>query len=153
VLNPKTCRNASTIPRCSSPEAREELHDIILVKALAVGIAFASAPKSTASISARRRFSPCDGRSPRCPLRPAYAIIDGNDLPPDLCCQGAVIVKGDAQSLSIAAASIVAKVTRDRLMRRLHHHHPLYGFARHVGYATREHLRAIEAHGPCPFHR
>ena len=55
--------------------------------------------------------------------------------------------------MSIAAASIVAKVTRDRLMHRLHAHYPVYGFAEHVGYATPAHLKAIAAHGPSPFHR
>jgi ribonuclease HII len=62
-------------------------------------------------------------------------------------------VKGDATSASIAAASIVAKVTRDRLMRRLCARHPVYGFSRHVGYGTRDHLAALAAHGPCPAHR
>ncbi len=79
--------------------------------------------------------------------------IDGNDLPPGLCCDGETIVKGDGAILSIAAASIVAKVARDRLMRRLCAVHPAYGFSQHVGYATEAHLAAIEAHGPCPYHR
>ena len=86
-------------------------------------------------------------------ISPVYALVDGNDLPPGLCCAAETIVKGDATSLSIAAASIVAKVTRDRLMRRLHADHPVYGFAEHVGYATPAHLAAIAAHGPSPFHR
>jgi ribonuclease HII len=86
-------------------------------------------------------------------LRPFHVLIDGNDLPPNLICEGETIVKGDATSLSIAAASIVAKVTRDRLMRRLCQVHPVYGFSQHAGYATPEHLAAIAQHGPCPFHR
>lgn len=63
------------------------------------------------------------------------------------------IVKGDGKSLSIAAASILAKVTRDRLMMELDREFPQYGFARHKGYGTREHLEALRAHGPCPQHR
>jgi len=74
-------------------------------------------------------------------------------LPPGLACKSRAIVAGDAACLSIAAASIVAKVTRDRLMARLDSHCPGYGFARHAGYATRAHLDAIAALGPSPFHR
>jgi len=84
---------------------------------------------------------------------PAYVLIDGNDLAPGLCCAGETIVKGDGAILSIAAASIIAKVARDRLMRRLSAIHPAYGFSQHAGYATRAHLAAIETHGPCPYHR
>ena len=63
------------------------------------------------------------------------------------------LVKGDDRSLSVAAASIVAKVARDRLMRAWHRHWPAYGFDRHVGYPTAEHLKALREHGPCPLHR
>ena len=63
------------------------------------------------------------------------------------------LVKGDRRSLSVAAASIVAKVTRDRIMRRLDTQYPGYGFARHKGYGTRDHLEAIRRLGPCPIHR
>jgi ribonuclease HII len=74
-------------------------------------------------------------------------------LPGDLACPALAIVKGDMLSASIAAASIVAKVTRDRLMARLCQIYPVYGFSRHAGYATPEHLDAIARNGPCPFHR
>jgi ribonuclease HII len=63
------------------------------------------------------------------------------------------IVKGDARSISIAAASIVAKVTRDRLMADYHRQYPQYGFSRHKGYPTRAHRQAVAAHGPSPIHR
>ena len=63
------------------------------------------------------------------------------------------IIKGDAKSLSIAAASIIAKVTRDRLMREYDRLYPQYGFAGHKGYGSAEHIRAIREHGPCPIHR
>lgn len=63
------------------------------------------------------------------------------------------IIKGDATSASIAAASIIAKVTRDRLMVQYHEQYPLYGFDRHKGYATREHISRIQKYGPCPIHR
>jgi ribonuclease HII len=85
-------------------------------------------------------------------IMPDLALVDGN-RPPKLFCQVQTIVEGDAKSLSIAAASIVAKVTRDRLMVDLHSKYPVYGFARHKGYGTAEHHAVLLAHGPCPHHR
>ena len=79
--------------------------------------------------------------------------MDGSDAPPLRGVVVETIVKGDALSLSIAAASIVAKVARDRMMVRLDGHHPQYGFARHKGYATAEHRDAIRRHGPSAHHR
>jgi ribonuclease HII len=83
---------------------------------------------------------------------PGFVLVDGRDLP-EIACPGEAIVKGDSLSLSIAAASIVAKVARDRQMRRLATLYPHYGFETNAGYGTREHLAALEAHGPTPFHR
>lgn len=86
-------------------------------------------------------------------LNADYALIDGNRLPTNLTCQGEAIIKGDAKSLSIAAASIVAKVTRDRLMIEAELRYPGYGFARHKGYPTRDHMDALARLGPTPIHR
>ncbi len=86
-------------------------------------------------------------------IRPDFALIDGRDVPPDLHCRGKAVVKGDARSLSIAAASIVAKVTRDRMMARAGLVYPAYGFERHAGYATAEHRAAIKEAGGCLLHR
>lgn len=87
-------------------------------------------------------------------LRPApqFLLIDGKfgislDIPQE------PIVKGDSRSISIAAASIVAKVTRDAIMAKYHARYPVYGFDRHKGYPTRFHQTAIQTHGPCPIHR
>ena len=85
-------------------------------------------------------------------LMPQYLLLDAFPLPWVGIPQKA-IVHGDALCLSIAAASIVAKVTRDRIMERHDDMYPSYGFARHKGYATREHLRNLRAHGPCQIHR
>ena len=85
--------------------------------------------------------------------RPTIALIDGLDVPPGLPCPGEALVKGDARSPSIAAASIVAKVCRDRLMTRLDAVIPGYGFARHKGYGTAAHQAALAQLGPCPAHR
>jgi len=81
-----------------------------------------------------------------------YALVDGNRLPP-LPCAGAAIVKGDAHSHAIAAASIIAKVTRDEWMRAWDAQYPQYGFALHKGYGTKAHLAAIRAYGACAVHR
>lgn len=86
------------------------------------------------------------------PSSPAAALIDGNRLPP-LPCPAEAVIKGDARSLSIAAASIVAKVTRDRLMRQLASDFPGYGWERNKGYGTQEHRSAIAELGVTPQHR
>ena len=83
---------------------------------------------------------------------PDLALVDGNPVR-GLSCKSKNIVKGDAQSLSIAAASIIAKVTRDRLMVELDAQFPQYGFAQHKGYGTAAHLAAIRRHGPSHHHR
>lgn len=88
----------------------------------------------------------------RLPAPPDLALIDGS-IAPRLDCATRCVVGGDALCLSIAAASILAKVTRDRAMARLDARWPAYGFASHVGYATGRHRAALAAHGPCPHHR
>lgn len=83
---------------------------------------------------------------------PDLALVDGNPVR-GLPCKSRNIVKGDAKSLSIAAASIIAKVTRDRLMLKLDEAHPEYGFAKHKGYGTKKHLEALRQYGPLDCHR
>ena len=82
----------------------------------------------------------------------AHVLVDGRPVP-TLATPQTAIIKGDAKSYSIAAASIPAKVTRDRLMRGHHKQWPEYGFAQHKGYGTAGHQAALEQHGPCPIHR
>lgn len=86
------------------------------------------------------------------PCKPDMALVDGND-PPKLPCAVEAIVKGDSRIASIAAASIVAKVVRDRMMARLGTAYPAYGFATNAGYSTKGHLSVLASEGPCPFHR
>ncbi len=85
-------------------------------------------------------------------IKPNLALIDGNKSP-KLTCKTQTIIGGDAKSLSIAAASIIAKVTRDRIMHQHDQTYPLYGFARHKGYGTAAHVAALAIHGPCAEHR
>jgi ribonuclease HII len=84
---------------------------------------------------------------------PDTALVDGNQLPPNLPCAGHSIVKGDSLSLSIAAASIVAKVTRDRIMAALALRYPAFGWERNAGYGTRQHQDGLAAAGVTPHHR
>ena len=86
-------------------------------------------------------------------LEPKLILVDGNKVPPRLPCSSRAIVQGDAKCLSIAAASIVAKVTRDRMMVDLARSYPHHGFERHKGYGTAEHHAAIERFGVTPHHR
>ncbi|MDD2708908.1 MAG: ribonuclease HII [Verrucomicrobiae bacterium] len=83
---------------------------------------------------------------------PDWTLVDGLPVAV-LGNRHTAIVKGDALSLSISAASVIAKVVRDRLMRQLDRHYPQYGFAKHKGYGTRAHMEALTRHGPCPAHR
>jgi ribonuclease HII len=84
---------------------------------------------------------------------PAYALVDGNHLPKPMPCPARAVVDGDAKEPAISAASIIAKTTRDNLMRELDGVHPGYGFAQHKGYSTPEHFEALGRLGPCPIHR
>jgi ribonuclease HII len=86
-------------------------------------------------------------------LEPELVMVDGMDCIPGLPYAQQAVIDGDARMLSIAAASVVAKVVRDRIMQRLDGVWPAYGFARHKGYATPEHLAALDRLGPCPIHR
>jgi ribonuclease HII len=85
--------------------------------------------------------------------QPEFILVDGNQKIPNLRLPQMPVVKGDSQSLSIAAASIVAKVTRDRMMLKYHREYPEFKFADHKGYATKTHVEALKTFGPCQIHR
>jgi ribonuclease HII len=136
-----------------SAARREALCEVIYAKALSVSVAFASVAEIDAlnirgaTLLAMARA--VNGLS----LRADFALVDGRDVPGGLRCPARAIVGGDARSLSIAAASIIAKVARDALMTRLDKMHPGYGFADHAGYATRAHVEALGRLGPTALHR
>ena len=135
-----------------APRTRERLYDEIRAKALCCCVAEASVEEIDtlnilqATLLAMRRA--VEGLR----LKPARVLIDGNRLPV-MAVQMEAIVKGDAKVRAISAASILAKVHRDRLCMTLHEQHPQYGFAAHKGYATAEHLAALREHGACTHHR
>jgi len=86
-------------------------------------------------------------------LNPVHAAVDGHRIPPGIDCDCIAVVKGDGKLAAIAAASIIAKVTRDRIMVEMAAKYPSYGFDRHFGYPTPEHLSALRTYGPCEIHR
>lgn len=151
VLDPQRVPEGLGDSKQIAPDERARLYEIIVATAdVAVASVSARSIDATdirkATLEAMRRAVAGLRRAP------ARILVDGRDLP---ACPmpGEAIVKGDALVASIAAASIVAKVTRDRLMTRLGRHYPGYGFERHAGYATAVHRDAIRTLGPCPFHR
>lgn len=135
-----------------SARKRERLYDEIRARALCVAVGEASAQEIDtlnilqATLLAMRRA--VEGLR----LMPRYVLVDGNRLPL-LTMQCAAVIKGDAKVPAISAASIVAKVERDRLCAVLHAQHPQYGFDVHKGYPTAKHLAALREHGACSVHR
>lgn len=135
-----------------SEKKREALFDVIKETAVSYCIAYATVEEIeaynilNATMLAMKRAA--EGLNP-----PAdYAMIDGNRLP-DLSVPAECIVKGDAKSMSIACASILAKVSRDRLLYEYAEEYPQYGFDKHKGYGTKLHRDALLQYGPCPYHR
>jgi ribonuclease HII len=135
-----------------SPKTRERLFDEIRAKALCCCIAEASVEEIDrlnilqATLLAMRRA--VEGLR----LRPHRVLVDGNRLP-TLSVPAEAIVQGDAKVQAISAASILAKVYRDRLCEQLHERHPQYGFDAHKGYGTQAHMAALREHGACAEHR
>jgi len=135
-----------------TPLQRERLYDQIMDKALCCSVAEASVEEIDslniyhATMLAMKRA--VEGLR----LKPAKVLVDGNALP-RIEVLAEAVVGGDAKVKSISAASILAKVHRDRLLTRLHEEFPQYGFASHKGYSTPEHLEALRVHGPCLHHR
>lgn len=135
-----------------SEKKRESLFDVIREQALSYSIAYATVDEieeinilNATMLSMRRAI---DGLE----IKADYAMIDGNKIPP-LDIDAECIVKGDAKSMSIACASILAKVSRDRLLYKYAEEYPMYGFDKHKGYGTKVHREAILKYGPCPYHR
>ena len=153
ILDPDDLPEGIDDSKALSAARREALSEIICAKARCVSIAFASVAEIDA-LNIRGATLLAMARAVNAlSLRADFALVDGRDVPDGLRCPARAIVGGDARSLSIAAASIVAKVTRDRAMRALCAAYPAYGFSRHAGYGTKAHLEAIAVHGPCPYHR
>lgn len=134
-----------------SEKNREELYELIVGKAIAYGVGIVDHDEidrinilEATKLGMRKAFSAMKAK-------PDLLLIDAVKL--DLPVKTLSLVKGDAKSYNIAAASIIAKVTRDRLMRSYDKEYPLYGFAKNKGYGTKEHIEALKQNGSCPIHR
>lgn len=135
-----------------SEKKSESLFDVIREQALSYSIAYATVDEieeinilNATMLAMRRAINGLE-------IKADYAMIDGNKIPP-IDIDAECIVKGDAKSMSIACASILAKVSRDRLLYKYAEEYPMYGFDKHKGYGTKVHREAILKYGPCPYHR
>ena len=135
-----------------SEKKREALYDLICAGAVAYGIAFASVEEIEEYNIKNAAYLAMDRAIAQLKVTPTLALVDGSDKS-ELAVPAIKVVKGDARCASIAAASILAKVTRDRYMLQLAEEYPVYGFEKHKGYGTAAHYAALREHGPCPAHR
>ena len=152
VLPPKGKWTGVDDSKKLSPAQREKIFPFLFEKALGVGVGIVEAQEIDRLNILQASLRAMQLAVEKLPLPPDFLLIDGiHALRFPLPQQ--TIPKGDQRCLSIAAASIVAKVTRDRLMTAYHDQYPQYNFARHKGYGTKEHLQAIRKYGCCPLHR
>lgn len=135
-----------------SEKKREALFDVIKDASISYCIAYASVEEienmnilNATMLAMKRAVEGLD-------VKADYAMVDGNKMP-QLDIDGECIVKGDAKSISIACASILAKVSRDRLLYKYAEEYPQYHFDKHKGYGTKVHIEALKEYGPCPYHR
>lgn len=136
-----------------SEKRREALYDVIKEKAIAYSIAFASVEEIEEHNILQATFMAMTRAVEGLSVTADYALIDGNKIPPQLQMPADYIIGGDAISASIAAASVLAKVTRDRLMVEMEDIYPGYDFKKHKGYGTKVHREALLELGPSPIHR
>ena len=153
ILDPNNMIEGLNDSKKLSEKKREMLYDEIIEKALAYNIVFSEKDEideinilNATLLSMKRAV---EGLS----IKPDIAMIDGNMLPEGMSVKSVAIIKGDAKSASIAAASILAKVTRDRHMVKLAEKYPQYGFEKHKGYGTKLHREMLLKYGPCDEHR
>lgn len=153
VILPPDCRiKGLNDSKKLTDKRRRELYDVIVENAVAYGIAFASHQEIDEINILQATFLAMRRAMDQLRVRPDIALIDGN-RETDFGLPVQTIVKGDSLSANIAAASILAKVTRDRFMLEMDEKYPQYGFATHKGYGTRAHYAALREFGPCPIHR
>ena len=135
-----------------SDKKRRELYPMIMEKAIAYGIGFADEKEIDQINILQATYLAMERALQQLQVKPDFALIDGNRAK-DFGLPVRTVVHGDSLSASIAAASVLAKVTRDDVMLKLAETYPQYGFEIHKGYGTKVHYEALREHGPCPIHR
>ena len=152
ILDPDRIPDGLNDSKKLTEKKRELLFDLIMARAVAVGIGEASVDEIDL-VNIRQATHLAMARAIRAlSTPPVFALVDGNDAPA-LPCPCETLIGGDGISVSIAAASIIAKVTRDRMMVALHEQHPFYAWDRNKGYGTEDHLHGLAVHGCTPHHR
>jgi len=153
IILPHPCRiDGIRDSKKLTPQRREELYEQLTEAAVAHAVAFVSPREIDRLNILRATYDAMRRAIAALPKWPEYVLIDGRPID-CLCVPHECIVSGDETCRCIAAASIIAKVARDRLMRDLHEQYPAYGFAQNKGYGTPQHFAALDHHGPTPAHR
>ena len=136
-----------------SEKKRDMLFDIIIEKAISYSICYGTLEEIEKYNILNATFLAMNRSIESLEVKPDYCLIDGNRTPKEIKFPCETVVKGDSKSYSVAAASILAKVSRDRLMLEYDKKYPQYGFKKHKGYGTKEHYEAIKKFGVCDIHR
>lgn len=132
---------------------REKLYDIIKETAVAYSVAYGTLEEIETVNILEATYLAMNRAIEGLNIKPDFALIDGNRVPRGIKIPCETVVKGDSKSMSVAAASVLAKVTRDRLMLEYDKKYPEYNFKKHKGYGTKEHTELIKQYGPCEIHR
>ena len=152
ILDPSRRVRGLRDSKVMTPEQREEVAIDIRAKAIAWAVAASDVGEIDAMNILRATLLAMRRAVLALSIQPVEALVDGDHCP-ELGCRAYAIIKGDRDVPVISAASIIAKTTRDAMLVTLDREYPMYGFARHKGYGTPEHLAALDLHGPCPQHR
>lgn len=136
-----------------SEKKRERLYGEIINKAIAYSVAYGTLEEIESVNILEATFLAMNRAIDGLSVKPDFAIVDGNRVPKGIKIPCATLVKGDSKSMSVAAASVLAKVTRDRLMLTYDEKYPEYNFKKHKGYGTKEHIWLLKEYGPSPIHR
>jgi len=153
ILNPRKLPKGIDDSKAMTEAKREAAFDEIMRKALAVGIGMASVEEIDGINILQATMLAMTRAVDALAVTPVFALVDGNRVPTGLPCPAQAVIKGDAKVLSIAAASIIAKVTRDRLMNELDAVFPGYHWSKNKGYGTADHMEALARLGATPHHR
>lgn len=153
ILAPDTVIEGLDDSKKLSEKKREQLFSVITEKAISFSVAYGTLEEIESLNILEATFLAMNRAIDGLSVKPQFALIDGNRAPKGIKIPCETIVKGDSKSMSVAAASVLAKVTRDRLMLHYDSKYPQYDFKKHKGYGTKEHTELIKKYGPCEIHR